>query len=900
MIKSRHWMPYGLLLALVASVSACQQAPDTSKSAISQRALMPALEADYAAFRKQQILAVDYQLAVQLEAERSSFTASVTLDFELAQNNQAPVTIDFYSGKIHRLVVNGQAVAANYDKWFITLAPEWLVAGKNHVEIDYETEYSTLGEGLHRYQDQQTGHVYLYTNFEPFSANKFFPHFDQPNLKASYLLTVTAPAQWQVISATRETEIRTTNGVKQWIFPKTANIPSYIFPLHAGDYTLWEDNSGKIPLRLFARQELAKYVDPQEWFTYTQKSFAFFNAYFEYPYPFEKYDQVIAPEFNWGAMENVGAVIFSEKFITRGQRTEAERISLSSVIAHEMAHMWFGNLTTMEWWNGLWLNESFATYMSYLALAETNQVEGAWDTFYAKIKQWAYVTDQQVTTHAIELPVHTTSDAFSNFDGITYGKGASALKQLPHYLGEENFRRGVATYLKQHAYGNTRLDDFMSALGKAADKDLNGWTQQWLFEIGLNSLQANFSCSADGQWLTQLSLAQTAPLEYPALREQRVQVGLFGMDKNDKTAKVLAKIPVTYQGANTVVAIPPHTPCPDLIYPNLDDWGYVKVLLDAQSRTTLTQHLAWFKDDTLRLMLWETLWDAVQDAKLPLTEHSQFAVDNLANETNTKTIERVANTLTWGYEYYTVLATAQHSFQVERRAIESFFWQQLTTRTAETDRQKIFFQNFIATAHSEPALAYLRQLLLKQKIITGLTIDQDLRWQMLIRLNQFHYRDFAALTQTEAKNDASQRGIQSVYAAQAARPDSNIKQRWLDHIFNANSEYNLDQLRTVMQTLFPTEQHQLLAQLSKVIIDRTQTLDANTDDQTLKNISTYLAPNTCTQTSAAQLAAVKDQLTELRAILGKNYRIAHYENLRCLRIGEQLQKKTNSDGAVPQ
>jgi aminopeptidase N len=889
MLSKDFRLPNSLIILMLCFIQACQT---TSKpdSKIHLREQSPSLHDSYASFRKQQILNVDYQLDIQLDAQQDVFRGQVILDFELAADNHAPITIDFFSGDILSLSVNGKSAMIDYKEWFITLAPELFQPGRNEVVIQYQTKYSSQGEGLHRYQDKQTGRIYLYTNFEPFSANKFFPHFDQPNLKARFTLSVTAPASWQVISAVRETSVVEQGDSQKWLFPQTAPIPSYIFPLHAGDYQMWEDKSGAIPLRLFARKELAQFVKPEEWFGYTQKSFVFFNEYFDYAYPFGKYDQIIVPEFNWGAMENLGAVTFAEKFITRGTRTETEAIALASVIAHEMAHMWFGNLATMDWWNGLWLNESFATYMAYLALARTEQVDGTWETFYSRIKQWAYLSDQQITTHAIELPVATTSDAFSNFDGITYGKGASLLKQLPYYLGEENFRQGVATYLKKYAYRNTILDNFIEELGKASNKDLKSWTHDWLYTVGLNSLQAEFSCSADGQWLKQLSLVQSAPEEFPILREQIVQVALFTVAKNDDQAKIVALIPVTYRDAVTSVTVADKTPCPDLVYPNFDDWGYVKVVLDSRSRETLEHHLYAFKDDTLRLMLWETYWDAVQDAQLPVTEPVDFVIKQLPNETNQKTIERVTSILGWSYGYLTALASVDEPYAPQRQAIETFFWQQSLMRAHESDQQKIFFQKFVATAHTNGALNNLRNLLTGEQSVPGLNLDQDLRWQILLRLNQFQYDDYLELTAIEVRNDGSQRGIQNTFVAEAIRPDLKIKQQWLDRIFTQDAALSLDQLRAVTQNLFPVEQNFLRAKLSEQIIERTIALNDTVDDQTMKNIGTSLAPNTCTKKSATQLAKVKDRLAELRPILGKSYRIAHHENERCLQIGRLLKQ----------
>ncbi len=324
---------------------------------------------------------------------------------------------------------------------------------------------------------------------------------------------------------------------------------------------------------------------------------------------------------------NVG---FKETFISRGEKSTNQRMGLANVIAHEMAHMWFGDLVTMDWWNGLWLNESFATYMANLALAKNSDFDNVWDKFYSGTKQWAYSTDKSVNTHAIELPVPTTGDAFTNFDGITYGKGASVLKQIPQYLGEENFRIGVSNYLKKYAYQNTTLDDFMGELGKAANKDLSQWTDSWLYKAGLNTIDANFSC--DNNRITHLTLRQSAPEEYPTLREQRVQVGLYRLQ--DSTVQLTDTLAVTYSGKETEIPDAVGKLCPDLVYPNKDDWGYVQVNLDNKSLATARQHINQFESPTLRLMLWQSLFDSVEDAKLPAHQYVDFALNNIAGETD--------------------------------------------------------------------------------------------------------------------------------------------------------------------------------------------------------------------------------------------------------------------------
>src|SRR5688572_16993947 len=320
----------GLMALLLCTLvlTACNQSRhSTSASSVPlTRAAQASLDQAYAAQRAQQITKVDYDLAFTLDETNTFFSGKAIIHFELAKKNSAPVTVDFNSGTINAVRLNGKSIAWRYEQWFIEFAPELFRAGKNTLEIDYQRPYATAGDGVHRFKDPATGKVYLYSSCEPYNANKMYQHFDQPDMKATYKLQVTVPADWQVISALREQKITPSGEQQIWKFPQTARIPSYIFPLHAGPYQVWEDNSGSVPLRLFARQELAQYVNAQEWFLFTQQSFEFFNQYFEQPYPFVKYDQLVVPDFNSGAMENLGAVTFNEIYVSRGVKTRLERM----------------------------------------------------------------------------------------------------------------------------------------------------------------------------------------------------------------------------------------------------------------------------------------------------------------------------------------------------------------------------------------------------------------------------------------------------------------------------------------------------------------------------------------------------------------------------------------------
>jgi aminopeptidase N len=371
--------------------------------------------------------------------------------------------------------MNGNPAPVEKNSTYLLLPAAFLIRGPNLIKISFRTKMVTNGMGLHRFVDPADGAIYIHTQFEAFAAHKFMPCFDQPDLKSSLQLQVSAPKSWTLISTTREIRIEPRGDFRLWTFPETPAISTYLFSLHGGPFTVWQDSFQGIPLRLFARPSLAKYVHPGLWFRLTKQGLGFYNKFFSYRYPFQKYDQILAPEFSAGAMENVGAVTFSERFIHRGKLTRENEMSLADVLLHEMAHMWFGDLVTMRWWNDLWLNESFATYMSALTTSEATKYSEAWRDFF-EMKGWAYYQDQLSTTHPIEGHVADTNDAFSSFDGITYAKGASVLKQMSRWLGAETFQKGVQFYMKTFAFKNTSLPDFIESLQKFSERDFRTWS----------------------------------------------------------------------------------------------------------------------------------------------------------------------------------------------------------------------------------------------------------------------------------------------------------------------------------------------------------------------------------------------------------------------------------------
>ncbi len=890
-MRTTHYF-HSIIIFVICVLSACDRSTekytqdsiegkhsDMRQSAFGRRENSPGLSESYAAFRKKQIADIHYEIDVDVNRAQS-FMGRVGIHFDYTNVNNMPVTVDFDAGEISSVLVNGKEVTWTYDQWFISFPADTFNQGKNTLFIEYERPYSDSGNGLYQYVDGKTGRRYLYSNFEPYNANKLFPHFDQPNLRATFDVSVNAPSEWHVITSTRESEVIDKGEYNRWLFPTSANMPSYIFPLHAGPYYMWE-SEGAVPLRLFARQEMAEYVAAENWFLYTEQSFGFFNQYYDYPYPFKKYDQIIVPDFNAGAMENLAAVTFAERLVSRGKKTEQGNLRIANIIAHEMAHMWFGNLVTMDWWSGLWLNESFATYMGNLAVSQSSDFKNVWLNFHIGMKQWAYYSDKLPTTHAIDLPIHNTTEAFTNFDGITYGKGASVLKQLPFFIGEENFRKGVAQYIKKHEYGNTALNDFMSEIEYAAQVDLSSWTEDWLYKPGLNTIKAEFECD-DAEHLSKLSIVQTAPESHPTLRQQRVGISLYDFQEDGSFKEVF--LMAEYSGAETALSFVEPLACPELVFPNAEDMAYVKVSLDKKSQATLIEYLHGIKDEMVRLMLWESVWEAVKDKELSLSEYVDFVSINLTGEKNEKSLERIIFNLIRAYDYATRLALGEPSYLLARQKIESLIHAKLVQMAPGSDIQKHYFDKYLAVVHSQKALGELRGLLSGENTIDGLALDQDMRWQMILRLNQYGYKDYIGLAEKEIQKDESNAGKLMEIAAEVIRPDGNVKQRWLDILGSHNSGLKFGEERSAMKNLFPSSQAAIQEQYLTQLIQLAKDTLPNKSDQFANQFS-RLFLGLCSEKSREILQALIAESSE-SPILVKGLKQALFENKQCLALGE--------------
>ena len=858
------------------------------------RAANPFLSMQDAAARSARVSNVAYTLDFTLTGE-PTFQATSKIDFDLS-DARAPLTVDLDKARIASLTVNGKPVAANYNQWFITLAPGDLKRGHNTVIVAFQREHSTNGEGLHRYKDPTDGRVYLYSHFEPAAAHQMFAAFDQPDLKASYRLTATAPKDWQVISTTRETRIEDLGASRRWSFPATPKLSPYNFSMHAGPYKMWQDNSGKYPMRLFARQSVAAQVSPQDWFRYTRQGLAYYDDYFGIPYPFKKYDQLLVPQFIYGAMENAAAITFTEtSFLSEKAMTTAQRQSLASTILHEMAHQWFGDLVTMRWWNGLWLNESFASYMATLGSAKSGEFEHPWLSMY-RAKQGAYRTDESITTHPIEVPVPSTANAFDNIDAITYTKGASTLHQLRQLIGEQAFRRGVHDYLVAHSWGNATLDDFIGALSKSSGRDLRPWARQWLYTPGLNILSADFACR-DGK-LSRFTLQQSAAnAANPMLREQLVQVALF-RQSGDGLA-LTRKLAVSYRGASTEVPALVGQACPDLVYPNYEDWGFAKVVLDPASFATARSHLSRIEDPMLRSMLWQSLSDGLRDRRLGLDDYIQALLANAPRETDYTLLRQALMGITTAKTYLRVFSagdagTAQAAIDGYNRRIssqmEDVLWAGLQASRGNRDRAKSWLGTYVEVASSQAGLARLGELLAGKADAGGVEIDQELRWSIIEQLNRHAVSGSEPLIARELEHDKSENGQLSALAAAVVRPDPARKTAWLAKIQALDDSEPFSRLRVAMGSLYPAGQGSLEEATAGQRLESLARIDQAADPVFKRSYAGNMIPATCTAASAARLERAIAAGAGLSAGTRRALLSAQEEDVRCVAIRKAFEQ----------
>jgi aminopeptidase N len=619
------------------------------------------------------------------------------------------------------------------------------LAAENVLAVDADCAYSSTGQGLHRSVDPVDKEVYLYSQFETADAQRVFACFDQPDLKAEFTWHVTAPNHWRLVSNMPIEREVPANAGKTVHFARSPRMSTYVTAICGGPYHEVRDSHDGIDLGVFCRASMARYLDPDDIFLITKQGFDFFHREFGTRYPLPKYDQVFTPDFNAGAMENFGCIVHSEQYyVFRNQVTDYEYEQRANTILHEMAHMWFGDLVTMRWWDDLWLNESFAEWASHWCNSEATRFTDAWTTFLSVRKNWGYRQDQLSSTHPVYCETPDVDAVEVNFDGITYAKGASVIKQLVAYVGIEPFIAGLRAYFTAHAWGNATFDDLLSALEAASGRELRKFAAQWLETSQVNTLRPELTLAGDGTYAS-VAVLQDAPEKYPTLRPHRIGIGLY--DLVDSRLVRRERIDVDVDGARTEIAELAGTPVADVLLVNDDDLTYAKLRLDERSMATLVDHITGFDNTLARALSWAAAWDMLRDGELAARDYVRLVCRGLPAESDINLVTATINQARSALTFYADPTWAPEGW----RQLAACAREALATAEPGSGFQLTWARGYAAAARDESELAVVAGWVRGENVPDGLVIQSDLRWSLLQSLVA---GGMATAEQIEAELDA--------------------------------------------------------------------------------------------------------------------------------------------------
>jgi aminopeptidase N len=743
-----------------------------------------------------------------------TFRSVTSVEFDALPG--ADTYIDIAADTIRSATLNGRDIdVSGYDE--AKGIPLTSLSERNVLVVDADCLYSNTGEGLHRFVDPVDGEVYLYSQFETADAKRVFACFDQPDLKATFDIMVTAPLNWRVISNGATGHVHGVGDAHQHTFVTTPRMSTYLVALIAGPYAHWtdtySDEHGDIPLGLYCRKSLAEFMDDDRLFTQTKQGFGFYHNNFGVPYAFGKYDQLFVPEFNAGAMENAGAVTFLEDYVFRSKVTRASYERRAETVLHEMAHMWFGDLVTMQWWDDLWLNESFATFASVLCQAEATEFTEAWTTFANVEKSWAYRQDQLPSTHPVAADIPDLAAVEVNFDGITYAKGASVLKQLVAYVGLEEFLAGLRDYFRDHAFGNATFGDLLGALEKASGRDLSGWGKQWLKTTGLNTLRADFDLDSDGRFTRFMIDQSGAKPGAGETRVHRLAVGIYDDDGSGKLVRIHRE-ELDVEGPTTEVPALQGVSRGKLILVNDDDLTYCSLRLDPDSLQTVLTRIADIAEPLPRTLAWSAAWEMTREAEMKARDFVSLVCRGVHAETEVGVAQRLL------MQAQTALTSYANPDWACSQGWPAFADRLLElARAAEpgSDHQLAFVNALCASALSLRHVAVLASLLdtdPSELGLPGLTVDTDLRWRVVTALAASGDVDSdgqdTPFIDAEAERDPTAAGKRYAAQASAARPQLAVKEAAWQQVIEDDTLANIT-ARSIIGGFVQPGQSELLA-----------------------------------------------------------------------------------------
>lgn len=677
-------------------------------------------------------------------ADLDTFTSRTTVEFDSAQVAGSSF-IDLAATRLIGATLNGADVRHDWKGGRLQLDG---LMSHNVLEVEAEFAYGGEWQGMQRMVDSIDGELYVRTTTFIAEAPKIFACFDQPDMKGRYTFHVRAPKPWTVISNAPVDTVERLSGADQIVhFQQTQPLATYVTAVMAGPFhrtvDVVEGPDGPIELGICCTASDAKVIDPEHILGLTKAGFDLFHRLFDFPYPFGKYDQLLLEPSRSG-MENVGAVSLGRRLVFTSRMTQLDEVELAYVVLHELSHMWFGNLVTTRWWNDTWLNEAFATFAGYFAMANATSHSDAWTRFAQQQKNLALEADQLPSTHPIAGPAPDVETAFANFDQVTYAKGASVLRQLVAYVGEQAFFTGLARYFKDHAHSNAALADLLAALEDASGTELSTWADGWLLEAHPNTLRPELTADAQGR-LASLAVRQEGHAPGAALRSHRVSVGLY-QDKDGRLVRTHGT-EISVSGSRTDLTDLVGLPVPELVIVDDRDLTYAKQRFDDASLAVLKNRISDIDDALARTVCWTALWDMTRSGELSAGAYVDVALAAVEVETEPSILDgllgHLGRLLASGF---TPQEFARRTGQLADVAVSA-----LGAAPPGTDRQLTWARAVATSAGSGPHAPMLRALFDGSLVIDGLEMDFDLRWRCMRGLAAFGHSDAAEIARVLAE-----------------------------------------------------------------------------------------------------------------------------------------------------
>ena len=848
---------------------------------------------------------IHYHVDLDLTVGGKTFGSTSRISF--GARSGASTFLDLIADDVESVELNG--VVLDPSKVFVDNRIELTdLKENNEVTVKALCRYSNTGEGLHRSIDPSDGNIYLYSQFEVPDARRVYAVFDQPDLKAIFDFEVLAPESWIVTSNMPVHQVEATDrvtldgtmgdhaneGTKRWVFESTPVMSSYLTAICACPYAEWHteysnEDGRVVPMAMYCRQALAKAFekDVDYLFDITKKGFAFYAKTWGVPYPYAKYDQIYVPEYNAGAMENIGMVTIRDQYVFESKVTDAYAERRVVTVLHELAHMWFGDYVTMKWWNDLWLNESFAEFTSTLATAEATEWKDAWATFSSGEKSWALRQDQLSTTHPIVAPINDLNDTYVNFDGITYAKGASVLKQLVFYVGRERFFEGINSYLNKHAYSNATLSDLLDELEITSGRDLKAWSAQWLEQSGINTITTEVEENEDGT-IKRLALRQTAPAEHPVLRAHRLAVGFYNEDPQTGRIVRTDRFELDVDGELTIVEEAAGKTRPALILVNDDDLTYTKLRFDDKSLKFAADNLYRFDDALARSVIWLAFWDMTRDGELPAKQFIETSLAALATERESTTFRYALAQISTTAWHYT--AEADRADVVRHVAAELFKLANAAQAGSDEQFQLITAYLGYGEPGDEAFAANAKGLLDGSVSLEGLEIDNNFRWTVINALSTVNEIDQAGIDAELAKRETTE-NREFAFGARAVAGTAEAKAWAWDEALHNDALTNM-QLEAVARGFASTPRADLAEPYAEKYFETVDWIWGNKTfhmaEALLEGLyPAYADPAKLVELGDAWLASHEDADNALKRIIRGNVESSH-RTLKVRRYNESL------------